>query len=116
MLLPTAPRLEGTARSALNQIVERPTSQRRHADRARWVLVLEAADGNVRAVADHCGISPTTVRAWARRVGEHDPEDLPDAARSSRPRLHDDTEAHPAVNASQIDGGPKPSWSNGRVS
>ncbi len=116
MLLPTAPRLEGAARSALNQIVERPTSQRRHADRARWVLVLEAADGNVRAVADHCGISLTTVRAWARRVGEHDPEDLPTPPAAAAPACHDDTEAHPAVNASQIDGGPKPSWSNGGVS
>ncbi|MEZ0494088.1 hypothetical protein AB2L28_17775 [Kineococcus sp. TBRC 1896] len=46
----------------MRKITERPSSQQRHGDRARWVLALDAADGNVRAVADHFGISPTTVR------------------------------------------------------
>ncbi|MEZ0166553.1 helix-turn-helix domain-containing protein [Kineococcus sp. LSe6-4] len=109
MLLPTVPRLDDAPRTALTQVAERPTSQQRHADRAHWVLALEAAGGDVRAVATGFGISPTTVRKWARRVGEHGPDGRRDAPRSGRPRLYDDTavrdlltlatEARPAVNA-----------------
>ncbi len=73
MLLPTMPRLDDATRATLTKITRRPTSQQRHADRARWVLALDGADGDVRAVAAGFGISPTTVRKWARRVGDHGP-------------------------------------------
>jgi transposase len=109
MLLPTMPRLDDATRTALTKIAHRPTSQQRHADRARWVLALDTADGDVRATATDFSISPTTVRKWARRVGEHGAQGLHDAARSGRPRLYDDTavrdlltlatEEHPEVNA-----------------
>ncbi|WP_432563073.1 helix-turn-helix domain-containing protein [Kineococcus sp. SYSU DK003] len=100
----------------MTKIARRPTSQR-HADRARWVLALDASidEGHgesrsqVRAVAARFGISPTTVRKWARRVAELGTDGLADAARSGRPRLYDDTavrdlltlatEEHPQVNA-----------------
>lgn len=109
MLLPTVPRLDDATQTALAKIANRPTSQQRHADRARWVLALDAAAGDVRAVATGFGISPTTVRKWARRVGEHGIDGLHDAARSGRPRMYDDTavrdlltlatQEHPQVNA-----------------
>ncbi|WP_432537732.1 IS630 family transposase [Kineococcus arenarius] len=113
MLLPTMPRLDDATRTALTKIAQRPTSQQRHADRARWVLALdERSDesrSQVRAVAARFGISPTTVRKWANRVAEHGTDGLADAARSGRPRLYDDTavrdlltlatEEHPDVNA-----------------
>ena len=66
MLLPTMPRLDDATRTALTTIAQRPTSQQRHANRARWVLALDASNddghGDVRTVAARFGISPTTVR------------------------------------------------------
>ena len=90
MLLPTVPRLDDATRAALTKIATAPTSQQRHADRARWVLALHDSDGEVRHVADLFGISPTTVRKWARRVADGGLDGLQDAARSGRPLLYDD--------------------------
>ncbi|WP_328295906.1 IS630 family transposase [Kineococcus sp. NBC_00420] len=91
MLLPTMPRLDDATRAALTKIATGPTSQQRHADRARWVLALHDSGGEVRTVADTFTVSPTTVRKWTRRVAAAGVDGLQDAERSGRPLLYDDT-------------------------